>query len=385
MGKLTALKAKAVSNPGRYGDGGGLYLVVTPTATKNWVQRIVIDGSRRDLGLGAYPVTTLAEARDKALNNRRTVAEGRNPLADKNRPTVPTFREAALKVHEVNTARWRSDKYGASWMQALERYAFPTLADTPIDRIGRLDVVGVLSPIWTTKSETARRVRQRMRTVFTWAVALGFIEVNPAGEAVSGALPPMPKSKAHYRALPYQEVPAALVTIADSPASTSTKLCLRFVVLTACRSGEARGVLWDEVKWEDNLWVIPGARMKTGEDHRVPLSGAAMDVLHQAWELRDVSGLVFPSPMTAGKPLSDMTLTKILRSVDLADRATVHGFRSSFRDWAGECTSAPHAVMELSLAHQVGSEVERAYARSDLLDQRRALMDAWAEFLDGHL
>ena len=166
----------------------------------------------------------------------------------------------------------------------------------------------------------------------------------------------------------------------ESQASVSAKLCLRFVVLTACRSGEARGATWPEVNWDQNLWIIPGERMKTGQEHRVPLSESAVETLRQAWELRDDSGFVFPSPM-GGRSLSDMTLTKILRSTGLADRATVHGFRSSFRDWASECTSAPWAVMELSLAHTVGSDVERAYARSDLLDQRRELMDDWAEFL----
>ena len=380
MASLTAVKCKTITQRGRHGDGGGLYLYVGPSGSKSWVLRIVIDGKRRDIGLGAFPLVTLAKAREKALDLRRQVADGRNPRLERNKPSIPTFREAAGKVHEVNLARWKSEKYGENWLKGLELYAFPTLGDLPVDRIDRLEVVGVLSPIWTTKPETARRVRQRMRTVFTWAMALGFLDTNPAGESVSGALPPMPRSKGHYRALPFVDVPGAVQMVDESQASVSAKLCLRFVVLTACRSGEARGATWPEVNWDQNLWIIPGERMKTGQEHRVPLSESAVETLRQAWELRDDSGFVFPSPM-GGRSLSDMTLTKILRSTGLADRATVHGFRSSFRDWASECTSAPWAVMELSLAHTVGSDVERAYARSDLLDQRRELMDDWAEFL----
>ena len=380
MASLTAVKCKTTTKRGRHGDGGGLYLYVGPSGNKSWVLRIVIDGRRRDIGLGAFPLVTLAKAREKALDMRRQVAEGRNPLLERNKPSIPTFREAAAKVHDVNLARWKSEKYGTNWLKALELYAFPTLGDLPVDRIDRLAIVAVLSPIWTTKPETARRVRQRIRTVFTWAMALGFLDTNPAGESVSGALPPMPRSKGHFRALPFVDVPGAVQMVDESQASIAAKLCLRFVVLTACRSGEARGATWQEIDWGQDLWVIPGQRMKTGEEHRVPLSEPAMATLRQAWELQDDSDFVFPSPM-GKKGLSDMTMTKILRSTGLADRATVHGFRSSFRDWASECTSAPWAVMELSLAHTVGNDVERAYARSDLLDQRRELMDDWAEFL----
>ena len=247
-------------------------------------------------------------------------------------------------------------------------------------------MLGVLTPIWggrpeTAIPETARRVRQRIRTVMRWAMAHGFIESNPAGEAIDGALPPMPKLKAHLRALPYEEVAQALEVVDASQASLAAKFCLRFGVLTAARSGEARGALWDEVDLERTLWTVPAGRMKGGLEHRVPLSDAALAVLREAAKLRDGSGLIFPSPMRPGQPLSDMTLTKVLRATGLAERATVHGFRSSFRDWAAECTSAPHAVMELSLAHRVGSAVEQAYARSDLLDQRRTLMNAWADFV----
>ena len=267
--------------------------------------------------------------------------------------------------------RWRNDKHADSWMQTLERHAFPVLGDLSVDRIERVDVLAVLTPIWGTRPETARRVRQRIRAVLRWAWAHGFVTENVAGEAIDGALPAMPAVKAHLRALPYRDVAAALDTVEASRASPSVKACLRFVVLTACRSGEARLAKWHEVQSEAREWRIPGSRMKAGIEHRVPLSDAALAVLERVRSLRDESGLIFPSPARPRRPMSDMTLTKVMRDTGLAARATVHGFRSSFRTWASEQTDAPHAVMELSLAHAVGTAVEQAYARSDLLGRRR--------------
>ena len=296
---------------------------------------------------------------------------------------MPTFREAAGIVHEANKPRWRNASHIASWIQTLERHAMPTLGNTPVDRIDRGAVLRVLSPIWTTRPETARRVRQRMRTVFRWAMAHGFMETNPAGEAIDGALPPMPKVKAHLRALPYREVGSALETVEMSQASVPAKLCFRFLVLTAARSGEARGATWDEIDLQGHEWRIPSARMKAGMEHRVPLSGQALDVLVEASALRDETGLVFPSPLKPGSPMSDMTLTKILRSIGLADRATVHGFRSSFKNWTLEQTDTPWAVSEAALAHVLGNSTEQAYARSDLFERRRTLMQLWADYLTG--
>ena len=216
-------------------------MYISKAGRKSWVLRITVDGRRRDIGLGGYPSVSLALAREKAVDNRAAVAEGRDPVAEKHAPAMPTFREAASVVHKANKPHWRSPRHAAGWMQTLERYAMPSLSNTPLDRINRGDVLRVLTPIWTTRPETARRVRQRMRTVFKWAISYGFMESNPAGEAIDGALPAMPKVKAHFRALPYQEVKSALETVAASQASMSAKLCFRFLVLTAARSGEARG------------------------------------------------------------------------------------------------------------------------------------------------
>ena len=379
--KLSATRVRALRNPGRYSDGDGLHLFINKRGRKSWVQRITVEGRRRDIGLGGYPTVSLAQARKRATDNREAIGNGRDPVADKRRPSTPTFSEAAHTVHEANKPRWRNGSHTRAWMQTLERHAFPKIGNKPIDTISRTDVLTVLTPIWSTRPETARRVRQRMRTIFKWAMANELIETNPAGEAIEGALPSMPKVKEHLRALPYQDVGPALRTVDASQTSPASKHCLKFLVLTAARSGEARGATWDEIDLEGATWTIPGSRMKAGVEHRVPLSDQALDVLMLARNLEDGSRLCFPSPLRAGRMLSDMTLTNILRKAGLADRATVHGFRTSFKTWTMEQTDTPWAVGEAALAHQLGGSVEQAYARSDLFDRRRVLMQQWADYL----
>ena len=383
VARLTVAKVRAITQRGMHGDGGTLYLCVAPGGSRNWIQRVTIAGKRCDIGLGGFPLVSLAEARERAFENRKLARAGGDPLAAKRRAKVPTFRDAARQTFDANRPRWRNAKVAANWMQQMERHAFPRIGDRPVDQIGRDEILRILTPIWTSRPETARKVRQRIRATLSWAQAHGFIEHNVAGEAISGALPAMPAVAEHFRALPFREVPAALEAVYASAASQSAKLCFRFTILAAARSGETRGATWDEINMDAADWRIPASRMKAGTEHRVPLSDPALAVLEQARPLRDKSGLVFPSPSRAGRPLSDMTLTKLLRSVGLAERATVHGFRSAFRDWAAECTNAPNTVMELSLAHAVGSSVEQAYARSDLIEKRRALMRRWAYFVTG--
>lgn len=376
--------SKGKPRAGLYGDGGTLYLNVSKRGAKSWIQRITINGKRHDIGLGGFPVVSLAKARKRAFANRVAIADGRDLLAERRLDKMPSFREATVATYEANKPRWRNGKHTVSWLQTLERHAYPTLADMPVDHITREDVLRAITPIWGTKQETARRVRQRIRTVLAWAQAHGYIAGdNPAGESIDGALPTMPKQQAHYRALPYNEVVNALAVVTASRASVSAKLALRFLVLTATRSGEVRNAAWNEIDVERRLWIIPSSRMKANVEHRIPLSDAALDVLEQARMLNDGSGLIFPSPVRQGRSMSDMTLVKMLRDNGLAERTTVHGFRSAFRDWASEKTNTDHAVMELSLAHQVGGAVERAYARSDLLAKRRRLMDQWADYLTG--
>ena len=296
---------------------------------------------------------------------------------------MPTFREAAERTYEANRPRWRSDKVAKNWLQQLERHAFKRLGNLNVDNIGREDVLAVLTPIWTSKPETTRRIRRSIKTTLSWCQANGYLDTNFAGEAIDGALPSMPSVKAHFRSLPYTDIPRAVEIIRSSRASLATRACLEFVILTACRSGEARFAQWSEIDIEERLWTIPAARMKQGREHRQPLNDQALAVLKNMQVLQDESDLIFPSPARKGKPLSDTSLTKVLRDNGLADRATVHGFRSSFRTWASEKTNAHNAVMELSLAHAVGSSIEQAYARSDLLAKRRTLMQRWANFIAG--
>ena len=380
MPKLTALEVKNLRLPGMHGDGNGLYLNIAKGGSKSWIQRITVDGKRRDLGLGGYPAVSLAEARKLAAENRSgQKAQGKVERAKRVRiqqSTAPTFKGAATAFFELNKGRLRNEKNRRNWWQRAEKYIFPVIGDTPIDVISRADVLGILTPVWTAKPETGRKLREIMKSVFAWAQAYGYIEINNAGEIVNAALPAQPKIRNHYEALPYCQVPGALQQVEESTAYESTKLAFRFMVLTAARSGEVRGATWEEIDLERATWTIPAGRMKARREHRIPLSDAALEVLSRA---RRDSSYLFPNDQTPDKPLSDNALTYMLRRLDI--RAVAHGFRSSFRDWAAEESDANFAVMELALAHGVGNAVVQSYARSDLLERRRCLMQQWADYL----
>ena len=377
MGRLTVAMLRALSEPGRYGDGGTLFLNVAPSGSKSWIQRITINGRRRDVGLGGWPVVSLAKARERAFANRVAIADGRDPLAEKRRANVPTFRQAAGATLAANRPRWRSGKTASNWTQQLERHAFGALGDLPVDRIGREDVLKILVPLWTGKPEIARKLRNRIRATMAWAQAHGYVEHNVAGEAIDGALPAQPGVKAHFRALSYREVGKALEVVRASRASMPVKLAFEFLVLTAARSGEVRLARWTEIDPDNEIWTVPADRMKTKREHRVPLSDRALEVLNEARKYAGGSGLVFPS--LSGRALSDATMSKLLREQGIA--AVPHGFRSSFRDWCAD-TGKPREIAEAALAHTVGG-VEGAYFRSDLFERRRRLMDQWAAFVTG--
>ena len=380
----TAVAVRSVKTPGRYSAGETLYLMVWPNGGKSWVQRLTIEGRRTDLGLGPYPVVPLAEARQKARENRSLAKSGGNPLAvkreEKMLAEIPAFETLARKHIAENLHSWRNAKHRAQWLSTLETYVFPTLRSLRVDQITRRHVVGLLSPIWTTKPETARRVRQRIRAVMDRAVALEYVDYNPAGDAIKAALAKQRRVKEHHRALPYGKLPGALQAVRESTASPPVKLGFEMLALTACRSGEVRGMTWDEVDLREATWTVPGTRMKAGRPHRVPLSLRALAILEEANGLGDGDGVVFPAPRSRGV-LSDMAFTQLLRRLDLD--FVPHGLRSSFRDWAAEKTNAPHAVVETALAHAVGNATEAAYFRSDLFELRRNLMDEWSGFLKG--
>jgi integrase len=385
---LTAQFVKTAKEPGKYFDGHGLFLRVQPNGSRQWVQRITIRGKRCELGLGNPSLVSLAEAREAALANRKLARAGGDPIRTKRETAaVLTFEEAARKVHTLHLPTWRNAKHGAQFISTLETYAFPRIGSVKVGDVTTADVLAVLSPIWTEKAETAARVRQRIGTVMKWAIAQGWRQDNPA-EAISQALPKRDKSqKEHRKALPYSEVAGCIEAVRASGAGLSTKLAFEFLVLTATRSGEARGALWSEFDFhgakdaataKQATWSIPASRMKAKRDHRIPLSGRALDILREASKLGDGNGLVFPGTVR-GKSLSDMTLSKLVK--ELGYEADIHGFRTSFRTWAQERTNYPREVAEAALAHTIKDKAEAAYARSDVFEKRRKMMEAWANHL----
>lgn len=377
--KLTAKQVEH-ARPGRHGDGGGLSLLVKPTGTRSWTARVTVDGVRRDIGIGGYPAVSLSEARLRNAEMQADARGGDDPAAAR-RSRVPTFEEAARAVYELNVPRWRSAQTGAQFWASMERYAFPAFGAVPVHRVSRGDVLGVLEPIWTTKREVARKTRQRIRQVFRWAMAHGHIDVNPAGEVIDAALPAQRPARGPHRALHYSAVPDAVAALWGCGASDAVKLSLAFLILTAARSGEAREARWAEIDFDAATWTVPAHRMKSGVAHVVPLSRQAVDVLRKAEALDDGSGLVFPSPLRPGRPLAGESHLKLLKSE--GHDTTAHGFRSAFRTWALETTPTPWAVAEMALAHAVGTDVERVYVRSDLREQRRTLMQQWADYCCG--
>ena len=384
---LTTAFVKNVNQAGRYGDGRGshgLSLLVKPTTngrwSRSWSQRVRINGRITSIGLGSYPIVTLAKARARALDNRRKIDDGIDPRA----PDAPTLREATERVIELHRSTWRTgSRSEKQWRSSLETYAYPRLASKPVAEITSGDVLAVLSPIWGPKPETARRVRGRISSIMQWAVAEGYRDDNPAGDAIRAALPKHNTQKKHQRTIPHSELSAALDTVRKSNAYPTTKLAFEFLVLTACRSGEVRGARWGEVSLKDRpIWTVPASRSKTGRPHRVPIVPVAKDILMAANALRDDPDvrpdddeLIFPSPTS--RQLSDNTLTKLLR--ELGIDAVPHGMRSAFRSWAAE-NNVNREVAEQCLAHVVRG-VEGAYQRSDLLESRGSVMVQWSEYV----
>ena len=387
MGKLTALSAKNLTKPGRHGDADGLYLNIAASGTKSWVQRMVVDGRRRDIGLGSYPAISLAQARGLAASNRSAVAEGRDPLSEKRearaavrRPaqSVPTFAEVAASVIELRRPTWTNPKHAAQWRATLETYAFPVIGNMPVDAITASDSLAVLEPIWTLKPETATRVRQRMEAVMDWSVVHGYRLDNPAGRALLRVLPPVNRLVKHHEALPHDQVSGALAIVKESSANPLTKLAFEFLVLTAVRTGEVRGANWSEIRWGALTWDIPADRMKARLPHKVPMSDRAIEVLTEAREITGPAGLLFP----AGDPwkkMSDMTFTVMLRRLGIP--AVPHGFRSSFTDWAEELMEGYSGASDAALAHQESKKTRKAYKRTDFFNARIGLMQRWADYL----
>lgn len=389
---LTESRIGRITKPGSYASGEpGLILKVRAGRSKNhganqsrsWCFRYTIDGRRHERGLGGHPKVTLADARRRALELRRTLAQGEDPFAQEElRFAEITFRAAAEEVHRTKQGKWRSESHRQEWLGSLERHVFAAIGQKPLAKISRSDILDVLlrgkARLWETKPATARRIRQRIRAVLAWGQAHGLYETNVAGSMIDAALPDNRPPQEHYRSLPYQEVGDALALVRASKAPPAVRLALEFLVLTATRSGEAREARWSEIDLDRRVWRIPAERMKAGREHRVPLSDAALAVLQQTKDTCPrIGDFVFGSERTGGA-INGMTLTRLLRRTGLLKQATIHGMRTAFRTWAAERTDVDFATAELSLAHAVGSQVERAYSRTDLLEKRRHLMETWA-------
>ncbi len=364
---------------GRHADGNGLYLYVQRTGTRSWIQRLVIRGRKHELGLGSVQLVSLAEAREQALANRKLARSGGDPLADKRRlQGTPTFAEAAVTVIEQKRPGWRNPRQAADWRNNLERYVFPRIGSRPVSEVNSADVLEILSPLWHVKTRTARTLRQRIHAVLEWSIAMEHRADNPC-DRIGPVLGPQRDIVRHMRALPHRDVAAAITTVRASRATRAVRLAFEFLVLTAARSGEVRLATWDEIDTAGRVWTLPAERMKMNREHRVPLSPRALAVLDAARSLADGNPLVFPNRW--GNRIRDTFLSQLLKDLDIP--AVPHGFRSSFRDWAAEETDHPREVVEAALAHVVRNPVEAAYARSDLFERRRLLMDEWATYLDG--
>ena len=378
---LTALKIRSLKEPGRYADGNGLYLIVDPSGAKRWMLRTVVQGRRRDIGLGGISLVSLSEAREKALSYRKRAREGGDPLAEKRRveTKIPTFAEAAQQVFAEHQPSWRNGKHASQWMNTLRQYAFPAIGDMPVNEIDSPHVLRVLSPIWLSKPETARRVRQQIGTVLSWAKAAGYRTGDNPVEGVAKGLPKQRDRNEHHAAMPFADVPAFVARLQGEPYHGEiTRLALEFLILTATRTGEVLGAKWREIDEPGQIWTIPGDRMKAARAHRVPLSGRSMNILERAQLLGAGNEFIFPG-RAISRPMSNMVFLMTMRRMDVP--FTSHGFRSSFRDWAAECTNYSREICEMALAHTVSNKVEAAYRRGDLFDRRRALMDDWSSFL----
>ena len=361
--------------PGRHCDGNGLYLYVQKTGTRSWIQRLVIRGRKRELGLGNAQLVLLAEAREQALANRKLARAGGDPLAEKRRSAgIPTFAEAAKRVIEQKSAGWRNAAVPRNWYRSFEIHVFPRIGRVPVSEMTSADVLEILTPIWHANPPTARIVRHRIRAVLEWAIAMDWRTDNPCDRLLP-VLGSQQHVVRHRKALPHREVGAAIEKVRAAKAGKVDALALEFMVLTAARGVEVRGAVWSEIDREERVWTVPASRMKSLRAHRVPLCGRALEILDAARKLGGGgSPIVFVGKR--GREMGGEQMGRLLRKHGIA--AVPHGFRSSFRDWAAEETDHPREVVEAALAHVVRNPVEAAYMRSDLFERRRRLMDDWA-------
>lgn len=384
--RLTVRGVKTILRPGFHADGGGLYLQVAPGGGRSWVFRFQRRGRARWMGLGGADVVSLSEAREKALDARRLLLEGRDPIDARNiarqaRMGAVTFREAAERYIETHKPGWRNAKHAAQWTSTLETYVLPIFGDLSVQEVDTGQVLKALETIWTVKPETASRVRGRIEAVLDWAAARGYRQGdNPARwrghlKMLLPAIDRVKRTK-HHPMLPYSQIGSFMNDLREQDGVASR--ALEFAVLTAARTGEVIGATWDEIDLQSATWTIPAERMKGNREHRIPLSEPAMELLEVIGGEHRREGFVFPGGRS-GRPLSNMAMLAVLKRMARTD-LTVHGFRSTFKDWVTECTAYPNEASEIALAHAVGDKVEAAYRRGDLFEKRRRMMADWAVF-----
>ena len=379
MAKLTAAFVRSAA-PGKHHDQHGLILRVTPSGSRQWIWRGTVRGRRRDFGLGGFPYTSLAEARELAFQYRKVARQGGDPARQRAARAVPTFAQAAEEAIRTRRMAWRDDRTEKLWRSRLDAYAMAKLGRMPVDSITAADVASVLLPVWSDKAETGRRLRRIISAVMQACVAAGHRTDDPAGPVLTALLPKPGRMPAkHYGALTHGEVGAALAKVRDfGEVWIAARLCFEFVALTACRSGEARAATWAEIDIDTATWTVPAERTKMARALRVPLVTQTLRVLDAARELTagGADDLVFPA--RRGGVMRDSTLATLPRRLGLG---TVHGLRSAFRSWCSE-RGVEHAAAELALGHAIGSATVAAYARSDLLERRAALMQEWADYCE---
>ena len=388
--RFTAKEIESLKEPGTYTDGETLTIRVSENGKRRWIQRVSIHGKQHNLGLGGYPAVGLAEARKRTQDNLRAIREGRDPLqekrdarqATKEKNATPTFRELAKEAIELRRDTWKGTNSADQWTQSLTKYAFPVIGNKRVDQITKADITEILQPIWTKKEETARRVRQRIAAIMNLAIAKGFRENNPADKFITNGLPQHSYRVENFKALPYVQVPSAIDTIRDSTADLLTKLGLEFKILTAARTAEVRLADWSEIDLKEKVRTIIATDMKMIRKHRIPLSDRAINILEEAHDLTGGTRLIFPNERSRRKgdpkPLSDAAFSTLMKRLGID--AQPHGFRSSFKDWAIEKQMGSDLPSEFALSHVEGSKAKRAYARTDLLETRRGLMQNWAHF-----
>lgn len=377
--KLTARSVATLRAPGRHTDGLGLHLYIDPSGRRRWVLRMTIQGRRRDIGLGSAVEVSLAEARERRDQMRRQLRDGVNPLNERNRVrSIPTFETYANRMFESIRADWKNPKHAQQWINTLKTYAFPVIGKLPINQVNAQVVKQVLAPIWTEKPETARRVKQRIGRIISAAIGEQLHPgPNPTPNSTTALAARRPKVK-NFAAMPYREVPAFIRKLAATSATPGAKRAFQLLILTATRTNEVLNARWREIDIENREWTIPAERMKMGSAHIVPLSTPAVALLRAARTetLVQAEDLVFPGAKS-GRHLSNMVFLQIIKR--LGHRYTAHGFRSAFRDWAEEQTSFAYSAKEAALAHKTRDKVEAAYRRTTMLEQRRDLMEAWAQ------